>query len=295
MDNDTKPIRLLLVDDEDDFRKATSQVLQRRGFDVQGADSGERALELLGDSLPDVVILDLKMGGMDGISTLGELRKIAADLPVIILTGHGRAEDAFAGIQMEIVDFLQKPVDIERLATRVRALLADRRRQPLREKSLQEILLPPSSFPRVYDDEPLEGVVKALRRSISASGTGTVSEPGHRAVLVFDRREEFKGLIRIEDIIGRVIPAYLRLPQSSYFTGMFLAELKTLGQPTAGELLTPQTRVSLDAPLMEAVHLLVTRRLTSLVVMQGHTLAGLVTDHSVFEQIAASVTGDDSV
>lgn len=294
MNSKNKPIRLLLVDDEDDFRRATSQVLVRRGFEVQGADSGERALELIGDRLPDVVILDLKMGGMDGISTLIELRKIAPDLPVIILTGHGRAEDAFAGIKLEIVDFLQKPVDIEKLATRVRALLAGSRRQPLREKSIQEILIPPSSFPRVYDDEPLEGVVRALRQSISTSVTGTVSEQGQRTVLVFDRQEKFKGVIRIEDIIGRVIPAYLRLPQSSYFTGMFLAELKTLGQPTAGELLALQAQIPLDTPMMEAVHLLVTRRLTSLAVMKKNTLVGLVTDQAIFGEIAASVTGDDS-
>jgi len=292
MNSKIAPIRLLLVDDEDDFRRATSQVLARRGFAVQDAESGERALELIRESPPEVVILDLKMGGMDGIVTLTEIRKIAPALPVIILTGHGRAEDAFAGIKLEIVDFLQKPVDLEKLATRVRALLADSRPVPLREKSIPDIFIPPTAFPRVREDASLEDVVMALQQSMGATVFGTVSEQGYRTILVYDQGDQFIGVIRLQDIIRLVIPAYLRLPQSSCFTGMFLSELKTLGRRTAGELIAPPASVSHDAPLMEAVHILLSRRLTSLPVLDGDKLVGLVTDQAVFQEIAASVLGE---
>ncbi|MBU1495221.1 MAG: response regulator, partial [Actinobacteria bacterium] len=90
-------IKLLLVDDEDEFREATAQVLERRGFQVAQADSGEKALQEISASLPQIVILDLRMEGMDGIATLQEIRKTHPKLPVIILTGHGAFEDAIAG------------------------------------------------------------------------------------------------------------------------------------------------------------------------------------------------------
>ena len=103
MTKSDKAIRILLVDDETEFRDAAGQALRRQGFQVSEAGSGEHALELLPADRPDLVILDLKMGGMDGIATLTEIRKIDPDLPVLILTGHGRYEHALAGIQMGVV------------------------------------------------------------------------------------------------------------------------------------------------------------------------------------------------
>lgn len=285
------PITLLLVDDEDAFRQAASTTLSRRGYEVWEAESGERALALIREAPPQIVVLDLKMGGMDGISTLSELRKLEPDLPVIILTGHGSAESAFAGIRLGITDFLNKPVDMERLSSRIHALLARGRQAPLREKSIPEILIPPSSFQRVYEDEPLESVVRALQRSVLSTEAATVTERGHRTVLVYSRAEKFVGVIRIDDVVRMVIPTYLRMPQSIYLTGMFMAELKIFGGQSAGDAVAPQASVSQDAPLMEAVHLLISRRLTSVTVMNGSELVGLVTDRAIFQEIADSVLG----
>ncbi len=292
MNSKPEPIQLLLVDDEDDFRRAVSQTLSRRGFLVQQADSGERALEMIREAPPQVVVLDLKMGGMDGIATLGQIRERSTELPVIILTGHGCAENAFAGIQLGIVDFLNKPVDMDRLCARIRTLLSPGIQRPIREKSIGEILIPPSSFCRVYDDEPLESAVRALRRSVLATSNATVAEQGHRSILVYSRQEKFIGVIRVDDVVRLVIPTYLRMPQASYLTGMFMAELKVFGGKTAGEAVAPQASISQDAPLMEVIHMLVSRRLSSVPVMNGCELMGLVTDRGVFQEIARNLIYD---
>ena len=82
-------IPLLLVDDEEDFRRAARTTLERRGFSVTEAASGEEALETIRRDRPEIIVLDLKMPGLDGIETLKEIRKLDKALPVIILTGHG--------------------------------------------------------------------------------------------------------------------------------------------------------------------------------------------------------------
>ena len=81
-------IRLLLVDDEDDFRRTVAKRLMKRGIDVKQAASGEECLEILKNDPVDVVVLDVKMPGMDGIETLHRIKKNHPEIEVIMLTGH---------------------------------------------------------------------------------------------------------------------------------------------------------------------------------------------------------------
>jgi two-component system, OmpR family, response regulator len=114
-------VRVLVVDDEEDFATAVTERLIRRGFDASSALSGARALKLLEESRFDVVTLDLKMPGMDGLATLREIRKIDPRIPVILLTGHGTVSSGIEGMQGGAADFLQKPVTIEILGTAIAA------------------------------------------------------------------------------------------------------------------------------------------------------------------------------
>ena len=84
----TFKIKLLIVDDEAQFRETTKKILDRRGFHTMLAESGEEAIEML-DGNPDVVVLDIKMPGMDGHETLKEIRRRSPKTPIIMLTGHG--------------------------------------------------------------------------------------------------------------------------------------------------------------------------------------------------------------
>ena len=115
-----QPIRLLLVDDEEEFVKTLSERIRIRGFDADFAFSGETAMAMLTDSVPDVMILDLKMPGMEGLEVLRQVKKRYPELPVLILTGHGSERDEAEVRRIGAFDYLQKPVDIDTLIERVR-------------------------------------------------------------------------------------------------------------------------------------------------------------------------------
>jgi DNA-binding NtrC family response regulator len=110
-----KNIKVLLVDDEKDFVNSLSERIQMRELDSKIAYDGEQALELVTDEIPDVVVLDLRMPGIDGLEVLDRLKKNYPDVQVIILTGHGSEEDEKISKRLGAYDYLQKPVNIDKL------------------------------------------------------------------------------------------------------------------------------------------------------------------------------------
>lgn len=113
-------IRTLVVDDEDDFRETFVKRLQKRNLDVIGVESGEKALELLNNHLFDVVILDVKMPGMDGVETLREMKRKKPLMEVIMLTGHASVEYGIEGMKLGAFDYIMKPADIDELVEKMR-------------------------------------------------------------------------------------------------------------------------------------------------------------------------------
>jgi len=106
---------VLVVDDEDEFRNLTIKRLQKRGLKVEGAESGMRALEILEHSQTDVVLLDVKMPGMDGIETLRRIRSLKPLIEVVILTGHASMDSGIEGMKLGAFDYLMKPIELEPL------------------------------------------------------------------------------------------------------------------------------------------------------------------------------------
>jgi len=111
---------VMLVDDEVPFVETMTKRLDKRGLKIISAFSGEEALKILkrNDTL-DVIILDVKMPGMDGIETLQEIKKIYPLKEVIMLTGHATVETAIEGMKLGAFDYLMKPCDINTLVTKV--------------------------------------------------------------------------------------------------------------------------------------------------------------------------------
>ena len=105
------PIKILLVDDEKDFVEMLSLRLEEVGEHVTAAYSGKECLEALTETETDVVILDIKMPGMDGIETLREIKRKHPLVEVILLTGHGAVETAVDGMKLGAFDYLLKPAD----------------------------------------------------------------------------------------------------------------------------------------------------------------------------------------
>ena len=121
------PINILLVDDERDFVEILSLRLTDAGHRVRAAYSGQEALAVLAetdpDALPeiDVVILDIKMPGMDGIETLKQIKARYPVVEVILLTGHGAVDTAVKGLKSGAFDYLLKPADYDELTAKLEA------------------------------------------------------------------------------------------------------------------------------------------------------------------------------
>ena len=119
MDKQQRGFKVLLVDDEDVFREATARQLSVRGFLVQTADSGEKALEIVQSDPPEVVVLDQQMPGMNGGETFVEIKKINPLVEVIMLTGNTSVDNAIELMQMGTFDYLMKPINIDELLYKI--------------------------------------------------------------------------------------------------------------------------------------------------------------------------------
>jgi DNA-binding NtrC family response regulator len=106
---------VLLVDDETEFLDTLVKRIKKRDVNVTGVESGEKALAFLNEHAVDVVVLDVRMPGMDGIETLRELKKRHPLVEVILLTGHASLEVAIEGMELGAFDYLMKPIDIDEL------------------------------------------------------------------------------------------------------------------------------------------------------------------------------------
>ena len=111
---------VLLVDDEVSFVESFSQRLELRDFEISKAFSGQEALQILeADRNIEVVILDVKMPGMDGIETLAEIKRKHPLVEVMMLSGHADVESAIEGMKQGAFDYLMKPVDIDQIIKKV--------------------------------------------------------------------------------------------------------------------------------------------------------------------------------
>jgi DNA-binding NtrC family response regulator len=113
------PTKVLIVDDEKDFVEMFSLRLQEMGERVFTANSGQECLDILGGEDIDVVVLDIKMPGMDGIETLREIKKRQPIVEVILLTGHGAIDTAVTGMKLGAYDYLLKPADAKEMTKKL--------------------------------------------------------------------------------------------------------------------------------------------------------------------------------
>jgi DNA-binding NtrC family response regulator len=110
-----REFNVLVVDDEDEFRDIITKSLEKRGLRVEGAENGLKALEILEHSRIDVVLLDIKMPGIDGIETLRRIRNLKPLVEVILLTGHASVDSGIEGMKLGAFDYLMKPIEFEPL------------------------------------------------------------------------------------------------------------------------------------------------------------------------------------
>jgi len=127
---------VLLVDDEVSFIETFSERLELRDFEISKAFSGEEALQVLSENETiEVVILDVKMPGMDGIETLAEIKRKKPLVEVMMLSGHADVESAIEGMKHGAFDYLMKPVDMDQIITKVNE--AAKKKRQHEEKIIQ--------------------------------------------------------------------------------------------------------------------------------------------------------------
>ena len=131
--------RILIVDDEASIRLTLSTLLKRAGHEVTSAENGEEAVSILERQSFDLLLVDLKMPGMDGMQVVAAARQRQPDIAIIVLTGHGSLETAIDGLHQGVFDYLLKTTEPARVIERVDAGLAARTQQ-LRQRTLLDVV-----------------------------------------------------------------------------------------------------------------------------------------------------------
>ncbi|MGD2121684.1 MAG: response regulator [Gemmatimonadota bacterium] len=121
------PLRILIVDDEEELVSALVERLNLRGFQARGVTTGIEALEYLKDAECDVVLLDVKMPGLGGLEVIRRIKDMRPRLQVVLLTGHGSVKSVEDGMALGAFDYLMKPVKIDSLVRILEAAALGRR------------------------------------------------------------------------------------------------------------------------------------------------------------------------
>lgn len=133
-----KKFNVLIVDDEGEFREMISKILAKRELKVVSVESGEKALNVLEHSRIDVVLLDVKMPGIDGIETLQRIRSLKPLVEVVLLTGHASVESGIEGMKLGASDYLMKPIEIDPLLEKLEEAYEKKR---LHQEKIDQALL----------------------------------------------------------------------------------------------------------------------------------------------------------
>ena len=290
-------IKVLMVDDEEKFRTTTKKLLSRRGFETIMAQSGEEAVHKLKEG-PDVVVLDIKMSGMDGHQTLKEIKRISPELPVIMLTGHGDVSSAQEALKEGAFDYLAKPCDIDILSAKINEAFQETPRQgPPEERKVKDVMIPLEDYTTLDRNQTIKEAILKLKNSFTVKlSTNRIMETGHRSILVFDRKGDVRGVLTIKDLLGAIMPAYMSAPKPRladsiqyspmFWQGMFTKEVKALVNKRVDEIMSPAPlSIEGESNLMEAAYLMVSNNVRRLVVVSGEKVVGMIREQDLFFEI----------
>ncbi|MGE4422194.1 MAG: response regulator [Pseudodesulfovibrio sp.] len=294
-------IKVLMVDDEERFRTTTAKILARKGFDTILAASGEEALEKLAEK-PDVVILDVKMGGLDGHETLKLIKDKLPELPVIMLTGHGDMPGAKKALDTGAFDYLAKPCDVDLLSTKIQDAFEYATKAPYVEKLAKGIMIPLSEYTQIPLNSTVRDAIKALEESMRhLLATDRLMDTGHRSVVVVNPDNTVAGLLSPLDLVDAIRPGYLSAPKPSmadslqystmFWQGLFSSRVKEImGNPVRDIMSESIPTIQADANLMDVANTMVTLPARRMLVKEGNKDVGIVREQELFYEIAKIIS-----
>ena len=162
------PPRILVIDDEAAIRDSLRMILEYEHYEFLGAPSGPDGLALVKRDPPDMVLLDIKMPGMNGLETLAEIRKLEEALPVAMISGHGTITDAVQATRLGAFDFIEKPFTSERVLVTVAKGLEVRE---LRQQNRELKLAVEARYEMVGQSPALRSVLEAVKRAAPTNAT----------------------------------------------------------------------------------------------------------------------------
>ncbi len=287
-------IKVLMVDDEKRFRDTTKKILNKRGFETLLAESGEDALDKL-DQNPDVVILDIKMPGMDGHETLKKIKEIKPNLPVIMLTGHGAMPSAKEALGQGAFDYLSKPCDITLLAEKIKeACRVQEASSVPHERNVGDIMIPIEEYSVIGEDKTIGDAINLLKKSFATQmATSRLMETGHRSILVVDKEKHIQGVLTIRDLMDMVMPGYLSAPKPSladsieyspmFWKGMFVLGVQGMRHTCLSDVMSPSPdSIDAKANLMEAAYLMLEANHRRLIVTSLGKTVGVIREQELF-------------
>ena len=156
MEAASRPVRVLVVEDDEEIAQVLQRSLRLEGYDVKVAADGVRALEEAHAFLPDIVVLDLGLPRLDGIDVARRLREDGDDVPILILTARDALESRVEGLDVGADDYLVKPFERQELLARMRALLRRRPPRGMAPLRVGDLLLNPDTHEVRRGDRPIE-------------------------------------------------------------------------------------------------------------------------------------------
>lgn len=266
---------VVLVDDEEDVRRATSQMLELEDFKVECFARADRAVERVGRGFAGVLVSDIRMPQKDGLSLLQEVREIDPDLPVILITGHGDVPLAVKAMQAGAYDFLEKPFQPSRLldavtrATEKRLLTLENRdlRSRLEQRDTLESMLVGRSKVMADQRQRLRTIAATDADVLILGETGTGKELAARAIhQLSDRREKPFVAINMAALPADTMESELFGHESGAFAHAHRARVGKFEHARGGILFLDEigaVPVALQAKLLRAIEDRVIERLGS--------------------------------
>jgi two-component system response regulator GlrR len=164
--------RILVVDDDPNLLRVVSMRLQKEGYAVTSVDSAEKALAQVAISAPDLVLTDLKMGGMDGMALFEALARQLPGLPVIIMTAHGTVPDAVTATRRGVFGFLPKPFESQQLLTEIERALRLTASRDRGESEAREVITRDPAMEAILNEARQVAATDASVLVLGQSGTG---------------------------------------------------------------------------------------------------------------------------